>query len=76
MMKQPDSTIKRKGRMETIQKEYYTAKELAGKMNVSLKSIQKWTMTRKLPGAIKAGRVWRYSAIAIEKALLSGKLLA
>jgi hypothetical protein len=66
----------RKVNMETaIQKEYLTGKQLAEKLNVSIKSIAKWTAARRLPGAIKAGRVWRYQTIEIEKRLLSGNLL-
>jgi hypothetical protein len=55
--------------------EYLTGKQLAGKINVSLKAVVKWTAARRLPGAYKMGRVWRYQWREIEKKLLSGNLL-
>lgn len=54
--------------------EYLTPRQLAGKVNVSLKAVTKWTQARRLP-ACKMGRVWRYPAREIEKRLLSGSLL-
>jgi excisionase family DNA binding protein len=54
--------------------EYFTPKELAVKLNVSLKAVQKWTYQRKLP-MVKIGRLNRYSRIEIEKRLLNGNLL-
>jgi len=61
--------------VEAIQKEYLNSKQLAEKLNVSLKSIQKWTAERRIPGMVKCGRVWRYSLSEIEKRLLSGSFL-
>jgi hypothetical protein len=55
--------------------EYLTGKQLAEKLNVSIKAVVKWTATRRLPGACKMGRVWRYQWAAIEKKMLSGNLL-
>jgi hypothetical protein len=55
--------------------EYLTSKQLAGKINVSLKAVVTWTAARRLPGAYKMGRVWRYQWREIEKKLLSGNLL-
>ena len=54
--------------------EYLTARQLAEKVNVSLKAVVKWTAARRLP-ACKMGRVWRYPVREIEKRLLSGSLL-
>ncbi len=54
--------------------EYLTARQLARKVNVSLKAVTKWTAARRLP-CCKMGRVWRYPAREIEKRLLSGSLL-
>jgi|WetSurMetagenome_2_1015567.scaffolds.fasta_scaffold296119_1 excisionase family DNA binding protein len=54
--------------------EYLTGKQLAIKLNVSLKSVIKWTAARRLP-CCKMGRVWRYPRPEIEKRLLSGALL-
>jgi hypothetical protein len=56
------------------EKEFFTAPELAAKLNVSLKSVVNWTQARRLP-VIKMGRVNRYPRIEIEKRLLSGQLL-
>lgn len=58
----------------TIEPEYLDARQLAGKLNVSLKSVVKWTQARRLP-YVKMGRVNRYPRNEIEKRLLSGKLL-
>jgi hypothetical protein len=55
--------------------EYLTGKQLARKINVSTKAVVKWTAARRLPGAYKMGRVWRYQWREIEKRLLSGSLL-
>ncbi len=55
--------------------EYLTGKQLAGKLNVSIKAVVKWTAAHRLPGAYKIGRVWRYQWREIEKKLLSGSLL-
>jgi excisionase family DNA binding protein len=54
--------------------EYLNARQLAKKLNVSLKAIVKWTATRRLP-CCKMGRIWRYPRNEIEKRLVSGKLL-
>ena len=54
--------------------EYLTPRQLAVKVNVSLKAVTKWTQARRLP-ACQMGRVWRYPAREIERRLLSGKLL-
>jgi excisionase family DNA binding protein len=54
--------------------EYLTARQLAEKVNVSLKAVVKWTAARRLP-CCKMGRVWRYPVREIEKRLLSGNLL-
>jgi excisionase family DNA binding protein len=54
--------------------EYLNGKQLAAKLNVSIKAVVKWTAARRLP-ACKMGRIWRYPRIEIEKRLLSGNLL-
>jgi excisionase family DNA binding protein len=54
--------------------EYLTGKQLATKLNVSVKAVVKWTAARRIP-ACKMGRLWRYPRIEIEKRLLSGSLL-
>jgi excisionase family DNA binding protein len=60
--------------IETGEPEYLTGKQLAGKLNVSLKAIIKWTALKRLP-ACKMGRIWRYPRREIEKRLLTGNLL-
>jgi hypothetical protein len=54
--------------------EYLNARQLATKLNVSIKAVTKWTAARRIP-ACKMGRIWRYPRIEIEKRLLSGSLL-
>ena len=55
--------------------EFLDTPQLARMLNVSKKSIIKWREQRRIPGAVKCGRVWRYSRNEIRKRLLSGKLL-
>lgn len=55
--------------------EYLTGKQLAEKLNVSLKAVQTWTAKRRIPGAVKIGYHWRYSSTEISKRMLSGQLL-
>jgi hypothetical protein len=59
----------------TAEPEYLTGRQLAAKVNVSLKAVTTWTAAHRLPGAYKMGRVWRYQWREIEKQLLSGNLL-
>lgn len=59
-----------------LETEYLTAKQLAKKLNMSIKSIAKWTAQRRIPGAVKMGYHWRYSSAEISKRLLSGQLLS
>jgi hypothetical protein len=58
----------------TNEPEYLNARQLAGKLNVSLKSVQNWTAARRLP-VVKLGRINRYPKCEVEKRLLSGSLL-
>ncbi|HUI91136.1 MAG TPA: helix-turn-helix domain-containing protein [Chitinivibrionales bacterium] len=55
--------------------EYLNARQLARKLNVSLKSIEKWTAQRRIP-CVKIGYHWRYPVIEINKRLLSGQLVS
>jgi predicted DNA-binding transcriptional regulator AlpA len=54
--------------------EYLDKKQLAAKLNCSVKSIINWTAGRRLP-MVKIGRLVRYPRVEIEKRLLSGQLL-
>ena len=60
--------------MHTAQ-EYFTSEQLAAYLNVSVKSIIKWRDARRLPGAVRCGRVWRFRRVEVEKRLLTGELL-
>jgi excisionase family DNA binding protein len=66
-----DDTCTYKGNDEP---DYLTGKQLATKLNVSIKAVVNWTAARRIP-ACKMGRIWRYPRIEIEKRLLSGNLL-
>ena len=55
--------------------EYLETSQLAMMLNVSKKAIIKWREQGRLAGAVRCGRVWRFNRLAIEKRLLSGKLL-
>lgn len=55
--------------------EYLTPKELANKLGMSLKWVEKQTYSWKIPGQIKIGRLWRYKRIDVEKALLKRHFL-
>jgi excisionase family DNA binding protein len=50
----------------------YTTESLAERLNVSKKFIV--SHRRRLPGAMKVGRIWRFDRVAVEKKLLSGNL--
>lgn len=55
--------------------EYYSRDDLAIKLNVSKKTIERWTQARRIPGQCKTGGTWRYRKIDVEKRLLSGNFL-
>jgi len=50
--------------------EYLTATQLAKKLNVGLRWVEKQTQARRIPGQIKIGRYWRYRRVDVEKRLL------
>jgi len=58
---------------QAAEPEYLTARQLAGKVNVSLKAVTKWTAARRLP-CCKMGRVWRYPCGKLKSGLF-GNLL-
>ncbi len=61
--------------MESLDPEYLSPKQLADKLNMSLKWVEKHTQEHRIPGQVKMGRVWRYHWIEIQKHLISGQLL-
>ncbi len=54
---------------------YYHPRELSIMLNVSIKTITKWTQARRVPGQIKCGGLWRYDRDAVDRARRSGVLL-
>jgi len=61
--------------MEVAQPEFFDTTELAQYLGVSRKAVIKWRQARRIPGAVRCGRVWRFRRTEIEKRLLSGELL-
>jgi excisionase family DNA binding protein len=55
--------------------EYFSVRELANYLNCSEKFIRKHIESRRLPGMVKIGRVYRFRKSDVEKKLLSGQLL-
>ena len=55
--------------------EFFTVQELANYLNCSEKFIRKYIESRRLPGMVKIGRVYRFRKSDVEKKLLSGQLL-
>ncbi|NLW31125.1 MAG: helix-turn-helix domain-containing protein [Fibrobacter sp.] len=58
-----------------MEKEFLTSKELADYMNISIKFVEKYRHTGRIPGAVKVGGSWRFSKDEIDRHLLNGKLL-
>ena len=56
--------------------EYLSHEQLAGMLNMSVRTIRKLSYSRRLPGRLQIGlRCVRYHRQAIERALNSGSLL-
>jgi excisionase family DNA binding protein len=55
--------------------EFLSVKQLANYLNCSEKFIRKYVGSRRLPGMVKIGRVYRFRKSEVEKRLLSGQLL-
>ncbi len=58
-----------------VESEFIDTQQLATMLNVSVKAIIKWREQKRIPGATKCGRLWRFSRIEVQKKLLSGNLL-
>lgn len=56
----------------SLKSDVLTAKELSEMLKVSRKFVEKHTAAGEIPGQVKVGRVWRYSRIAIQRALRQG----
>jgi excisionase family DNA binding protein len=48
-------------------KELLTAREVAERMGVSLRTIWRWTITGELPAPVRRGRIVRWKATDIER---------
>lgn len=55
--------------------DFYTANQLADRLQVSIRSVEAWTQARRVPGQFQVGRLWRYRAADVERRLLSGQFL-
>jgi excisionase family DNA binding protein len=54
---------------------YFTVETLAAYLDLPVRTIRKWAMARRLPGMVRAGKLWRFRRADIERAALSGTLL-
>jgi len=60
----------------TNEPEYLDCQQLAGKLNVALKTVRKWAYLRRIPGRVALGpRCVRFNRQAVERALNSGAFL-
>lgn len=67
---QHEETVTKPGR----EPEYYTPVELAELLRVPKRTLEKWTLQRRIP-VIKCGRLNRFPRVEIQKRLLNGNLL-
>ena len=52
-----------------------TPKELAERLHMSIKWVEKHTQEHRIPGQIKVGRLWRYEWLEVQKRIISGQVL-
>lgn len=57
-----------------LEPEYYTPEELSKVLRVPKRTIERWTLQRKLP-VVKMGRLNRFPRQEVQKRLLGGILL-
>jgi hypothetical protein len=55
--------------------DFISPKQLATRLSMSLKWVEKQTQARRMPGQVKMGRVWRYHWVEVQKRMLTGQLL-
>jgi predicted DNA-binding transcriptional regulator AlpA len=60
---------------ERAEVEMMTVRQLALRLGVAEKSVWRWHYLGRLPGRCQIGRCVRYSAAAIERAILGGSVL-
>ncbi len=58
----------------TEEPEYYTPAELAELLRIPKRTLEKWTLQRRIP-VVKIGRLNRFPCLEIQKRLLGGSLL-
>lgn len=58
-----------------MEQEFFSVSELADYLNCSEKFIRKHIESKRLPGMVKIGRVYRFRKSDVEKRLLLGQLL-
>jgi excisionase family DNA binding protein len=54
---------------------YITSRELQELLKVSKKFVQKHMASRRLPGMVRIGKMWRFNLEEVEKQLAKGELL-
>lgn len=54
---------------------FLSPEQLANKLNMSIKWVEKHTQEHRIPGQVKVGRVWRYNWIEVQKRMISGQVL-
>jgi excisionase family DNA binding protein len=57
-----------------VEPEFYTPEELAVLLRIPIRTLEKWTLQRRLP-VVKVGRLNRFPRVEIQKRLLNGNLL-
>jgi len=57
-----------------VEPDYFTPKELAALLQVPRRTLEKWTLQKRLP-VVKVGRLNRFPRVDIHKRLLGGSLL-
>jgi excisionase family DNA binding protein len=57
-----------------VEPEFYTPEELAALLRIPIRTLEKWTLQRRLP-VVKVGRLNRFPRVEIQKRLLNGSLL-
>lgn len=62
------------GREPGREPEYYTPDELSKLLCIPKRTLEKWTLQRRLP-VVKVGRLNRFPRVEIQKRLLNGSLL-
>jgi len=58
----------------TEEPEYYTPDELSKLLRIPKRTLEKWTLQRRIP-VVKIGRLNRFPRLEIQKRLLGGSLL-